>query len=86
MTDSNPMPVPAFGDERRRLHELRSIDAPRRPYAEMFVPGEEEIEDGELRVTGWEAVIRGLHEAISPNRLPATLSLPQEVVWTTVVR
>jgi ribonuclease Z len=53
MTDSNPtsLPPPAFLGGTKAITLTPIVGAPRRQYAEMFVPGEEALEDGELRVT-----------------------------------
>ena len=53
MTNSDPMslPVPAFAGGTKAITMTPVVGTPRREYAEMFVPGEEELEDGELRVT-----------------------------------
>jgi ribonuclease Z len=53
MTNSNPMslPVPAFAGGTKAITLTPVVGTPRREYAEMFIPGEEELEYGELRVT-----------------------------------
>ena len=53
MTNSNPMtlPVPAFAGGTKAITLTPVVGTPRREYAEMFIPGEEQLEDGELRVT-----------------------------------
>jgi ribonuclease Z len=53
MTNSNPMslPVPAFAGGTKAITLTPVVGTPRREYAEMFIPGEEELEDGEMRVT-----------------------------------
>jgi ribonuclease Z len=53
MTNSNPMslPVPAFAGGTKAITLTPVVGTPRREYAEIFVPGEENLEDGELRVT-----------------------------------
>ncbi|MFO7571720.1 MAG: guanitoxin biosynthesis MBL fold metallo-hydrolase GntH [Gaiellaceae bacterium] len=53
MTNSDPtsLPVPAFAGGTQAITTTPVVGTPRREYAEMFVPGEEELEDGELRVT-----------------------------------
>jgi len=53
MTNSNPMtlPVPAFVGGTKAITLTPVVGTPRREYAEMFIPGEEQLEDGELRVT-----------------------------------
>jgi len=53
MTNSEPMslPVPAFLGGTKAITLTPVVGTPRREYAEMFIPGEEQLEDGELRVT-----------------------------------
>ncbi len=53
MTNSNPisLPVPAFAGGTKAITLTPVVGTPRREYAEMFIPGEENVEDGELRVT-----------------------------------
>ena len=53
MTNSNPMslPVPAFLGGTKAITMVPVVGTPRREYAELFIPGEEALEDGELRVT-----------------------------------
>jgi ribonuclease Z len=53
MTDGNPMslPMPAFAGGRQAITTTPVVGTPRREYAELFVAGEEELEDGEIRVT-----------------------------------
>ena len=53
MTNSDLMslPVPAFAGGTKAITMTPVVGTPRREYAEMFVPGQEELEDGELRVT-----------------------------------
>ena len=53
MTNSDPMslPVPAYAGGTKAITLTPVVGTPRREYAEMFIPGEEELEDGELRVT-----------------------------------
>jgi len=53
MTNSEPtpLPAPAFGGGTRAITTTPVVGAPRREYAEMLVPGEEQVEDGEIRVT-----------------------------------
>ena len=45
------LPVPAFAGGTKAITLTPVVGTPRREYAEMFVPGTEELEDGELRVT-----------------------------------
>jgi ribonuclease Z len=53
MTNSDPMPLPlpAFAGGTRAITMTPVVGTPSRKYAEMLVPGEEELQDGELRVT-----------------------------------
>ena len=53
MTDGDPtsLPLPTFTGGTKAITTTPMVGTPRREYAEMFVPGEEELEDGELRVT-----------------------------------
>ena len=50
-SDPKPLPVPAYAGGTKAITLTPVVGAPRREYAEMFVPGEEELEDGEIRVT-----------------------------------
>jgi glyoxylase-like metal-dependent hydrolase (beta-lactamase superfamily II) len=43
--------VPAYAGGTQAITTTPVVGTPRREYAEMFVPGEEELEDGEIRVT-----------------------------------
>ena len=45
------LPPPSWAGGTTAITLTPVVGAPRREYAEMFVPGEEELEDGELRVT-----------------------------------
>ncbi|MCU0486787.1 MAG: hypothetical protein MUC85_11845 [Anaerolineales bacterium] len=45
------LPLPAFAGGTKAITLTPVVGTPRREYAEMFIPGEEELEDGELRVT-----------------------------------
>jgi ribonuclease Z len=51
--NSDPMslPAPAFAGGTKAITLTPIVGKPRREYAEEFVPGEEALEDGELRVT-----------------------------------
>jgi ribonuclease Z len=49
--DPTPLPLPAFAGGTRAITTTPVVGTPRREYAEMFVPGEEQLEDGEFRVT-----------------------------------
>ena len=53
MTNSDPMPLPlpAYAGGTKAITRTPVVGVPRREYAEVFVPGEEPVEDGELRVT-----------------------------------
>jgi len=53
MTASDPvsLPVPAFAGGTKAITTTPIVGKPRRMYAEMYVPGEEELEIGEMRVT-----------------------------------
>jgi len=53
MTNSNPTPLPAptFAGGTKAITLTPVVGTPSRAYAETFVPGEEELQDGELRVT-----------------------------------
>jgi ribonuclease Z len=48
---SASLPVPVFAGGTKAITLTPVVGTPRRPYAEMFLPGEEKLEDGELRVT-----------------------------------
>jgi hypothetical protein len=50
------LPVPAFAGGTKAITLTPVVGTPRREYAEMFIPGTEELEDGELRVTVRAAV------------------------------
>ena len=45
------LPVPSWAGGTTAITLTPVVGTPRREYAEMFVPGAEELEDGELRVT-----------------------------------
>jgi ribonuclease Z len=49
--ESLSLPVPAFTGGTKAITHTPIVGTPRREYAEMFTPGEEELEDGEIRVT-----------------------------------
>jgi ribonuclease Z len=53
MTNNEPMslPAPAFMGGTKPITLSPVVGTPRRQYAEMLVPGEEVLKDGELRVT-----------------------------------
>jgi len=48
---SMSLPVPAFAGGTKAITLTPVVGTPRREYAETFIPGEEKLEDGELRVT-----------------------------------
>jgi ribonuclease Z len=45
------LPLPAFLGGNKAITFSPVVGTPHREYAEMFIPGEEKIEDGEIRVT-----------------------------------
>ena len=49
--DTSDLPLPAFAGGTRAITTTPVVGAPEREYADRFVPGSEELEDGELRVT-----------------------------------
>jgi ribonuclease Z len=49
--DSMSLPLPAYAGGTKAITFTPIVGAPRREYAEMYIPGEEPLEDGELRVT-----------------------------------
>jgi ribonuclease Z len=49
--ESMSLPKPAFAGGMKAITMTPVIGKPRREYAEVFIPGEEPLEDGELRVT-----------------------------------
>jgi ribonuclease Z len=49
--DSMSLPVPAFFGGTKAITLTPVVGQPKREYAEMFIPGAEQLEDGELRVT-----------------------------------
>ena len=53
MTNSDPksLPLPAFAGGTQVISMTPVVGTPRRKYAEAFLPGEEKLEDGEIRVT-----------------------------------
>ena len=53
MTTTTPpsLPAPTFAGGTKAITLTPVVGTPRREYAETFVPGEEELQDGELRVT-----------------------------------
>lgn len=49
--DLTSLPAPTFAGGTTAITTTPVVGTPRREYAEIFVPGEEELEDGEIRVT-----------------------------------
>jgi ribonuclease Z len=49
--DFASLPVPAFAGGTKAISTTPIVGKPRKTYAEMYVPGEEELETGEMRVT-----------------------------------
>jgi ribonuclease Z len=49
--ESTSLPEPAYAGGTKAITLAPVVGTPRREYAEMFIPGEEELEDGEIRVT-----------------------------------
>ena len=47
----NSLPVPAYSGGTKAITLTPVVGKPRREYADMFIPGEENLEDGEIRVT-----------------------------------
>ena len=45
------LPVPAYAGGTKAITLTPVVGTPPREYAEMFIPGEEQLEDGEMRVT-----------------------------------
>ena len=50
-TETETLPTLAFAGGTKAMTLTPIVGTPKREYAEVFVPGEEPIEDGELRVT-----------------------------------
>ena len=48
---SQSLPVPVFAGGTKAITMTPVVGTPRRKYADMFIPGEEKVEDGEMRVT-----------------------------------
>ncbi len=48
---SRSLPVPAFAGGTKAITMTPVVGTPRREYAGMFIPGDEQLEDGEMRVT-----------------------------------
>jgi ribonuclease Z len=53
MTNNDPrsLPAPTYAGGTKAITTTPVVGTPRGEYAEMFVPGEEELEEGEIRVT-----------------------------------
>jgi hypothetical protein len=49
--DSTSLPAPTYSGGTKAITTTPVVGTPRREYAEIFVPGEEEVVDGEMRVT-----------------------------------
>lgn len=49
--DASALPLPAYAGGTKAITMTPVVGTPRREYADTFVPGEEPLEDGELRVT-----------------------------------
>ncbi|MDO8870902.1 MAG: guanitoxin biosynthesis MBL fold metallo-hydrolase GntH [Methanobacteriaceae archaeon] len=49
--ESTSLPVPAYAGGTKAISLTPTVGTPRRDYAEMFIPGDEELEDGEIRIT-----------------------------------
>ena len=50
-SDLTTLPPPTYAGGTKAITMTPVVGTPRREYAEAFVPGQEELEDGELRVT-----------------------------------
>ncbi len=51
-SDKSPsLPVPVFAGGTKAITMTPVVGTPRRKYADMFIPGEEKVEDDEMRVT-----------------------------------
>lgn len=48
---SNSLPVPAYAGGNLAITLSPVVGTPHKKHSEMFIPGEEELEDGEMRVT-----------------------------------
>ena len=51
MSARRELPIPGFAGGTQAITTTPVVGTPRREYADVFVPGEEPLEDGELRVT-----------------------------------
>lgn len=74
MTDDDltALPAPTFAGGTTAITRTPVVGTPRREYAEAFVPGEEELEDGELRV----AVLGSGNPWVTPEANPPSRPLP----------
>jgi ribonuclease Z len=50
-SQTTALPAPAFAGGTKAITRTPVVGTPKRQYAERFIPGEEKLEDGELRVT-----------------------------------
>jgi len=50
-SQTTALPAPAFAGGTKAITRTPVVGTPKRQYAESFIPGEEKLEDGELRVT-----------------------------------
>jgi ribonuclease Z len=50
-SDLTTLPLPTYAGGTKAITMTPVVGTPRREYAEAFVPGQEELEDGQLRVT-----------------------------------
>ncbi|MFA6600367.1 MAG: guanitoxin biosynthesis MBL fold metallo-hydrolase GntH [Candidatus Omnitrophota bacterium] len=50
-SEAMSLPVPVFSGGTKAITLTPVVGTPRREYAERFIPGEEKLEDGEIRVT-----------------------------------
>lgn len=50
-SQSMQLPAPTFEGGTKAITRTPIVGTPRRKYAEQFIPGEEQLEDGEMRVT-----------------------------------
>jgi ribonuclease Z len=51
MSDTQALPAPAFAGGTQAITTTPVVGTPAREYPDVFVPGEEQLQDGELRVT-----------------------------------
>lgn len=50
-SETTPLPAPTFAGGTKAITLTPIVGTPRRTYAETFIPGEEQLADGEIRVT-----------------------------------